>query len=378
MSLKMFVAVGLVLAAAAVVVLNKKADNRAFVAPVVAPILVEQRLLSSGEVTLTRPTQATVKAESEQVLSARSSAQVMQLSVREGDLVRAGDLVALLDDNNSRAEVSVASAELARYQAEQASVRDQVQAAKLDVQAQGDTLMRLKKLASIQAASEDQLQQQSVRLAQAEQRFSAAQSQLKSYDALLSAKRQQAQAAQGGLGYVRLTALTDGVVAERLVQVGDIVNAGSPLLRLIAAGGQRRVLVQLPASENAPAGILHHNQILPLTPWPSANTQGLKTYEAKLVDEQLTPNQQLVLPLVVYKQSGIQLPSQCFIPRQAKQAQVVLNQQGRAVALDIQLEAVGKEGAVTRDARLEGQSVLCATSDVLLRLMAGRAFEVTP
>jgi multidrug efflux pump subunit AcrA (membrane-fusion protein) len=345
---------------------------------VVAPILVEQRLLSSGEVTLTRPTQATVKAESEQVLSARSSAQVMQLSVREGDLVRAGDLVALLDDNNSRAEVSVASAELARYQAEQASVRDQVQAAKLDVQAQGDTLMRLKKLASIQAASEDQLQQQSVRLAQAEQRFSAAQSQLKSYDALLSAKRQQAQAAQGGLGYVRLTALTDGVVAERLVQVGDIVNAGSPLLRLIAAGGQRRVLVQLPASENAPAGILHHNQVLPLTPWPSANTQGLKTYEAKLVDEQLTPNQQLVLPLIVYKQSGIQLPSQCFIPRQAKQAQVVLNQQGRAVALDIQLEAVGKEGAVTRDARLEGQSVLCATSDVLLRLMAGRAFEVTP
>ncbi len=378
MSLKMLVAAGLVLAAAMIVVLNKKADNRAFVAPVVAPILVQQQLLSSGEVTLTRPTQATVKAESEQVLSARSSAQVMQLSVREGDLVRAGDLVALLDDNNSRAEVSVASAELARYQAEQASVRDQVQAAKLDVQAQRDTLMRLKKLASIQAASEDQLQQQSVRLAQAEQRLSAAQSQLQSYDALLSAKRQQAQAAQGGLGYVRLTALADGVVAERLVQVGDIVNAGSPLLRLIAAGGQRRVLVQLPASEPTPAGILHHNQVVPLTPWPSANAQGLKTYEAKLVDEQLAPNQQLVVPLVVYKQSGTQLPSPCFIPRQAKQAQVVLNQQGKAVALDIQLEAVGKEGAVTRDARLEGQSVLCATSDVLLRLMAGRAFEVTP
>lgn len=378
MSLKAMVVMALVGVAALVVVVNKKAENNAFVAPVVAPILVQQQLLSSGEITLTRPTQATVKAESEQVLSARSSAQVMQLSVREGDLVRAGDLVALLDDNNSRAEVSVASAELARYQAEQASVRDQVQAAKLDVQAQRDTLMRLKKLASIQAASEDQLQQQSVRLAQAEQRLSAAQSQLQSYNALLSAKRQQAQAAQGGLGYVRLTALADGVVAERLVQVGDIVNAGSPLLRLMAAGGQRRVLVQLPASEKAPAGILHHNQVVPLTPWPSANTQGLKTYEAKLVDEQLAPNQQLVLPLVVYQQSGIQLTSQCFIPRQAKQAQVVLNQQGKAVALDIQLEAVGKEGAVTRDARLEGQSVLCATSDVLLRLMAGRAFEVTP
>jgi multidrug efflux pump subunit AcrA (membrane-fusion protein) len=378
MSWKFGVTLLLLIALSVAVVVNKKASNHAFAAPAVSPILVKQQRLTSSQVTLTRPTQATVKAESEQVLSARSSAQVMQLSVREGDLVRAGDLVALLDDNNSRAEVSVTSAELARYQAEQASVRDQVQAAKLDVQAQGDTLMRLKKLASIQAASEDQLQQQSVRLAQAEQRFSAAQSQLQSYDALLSAKRQQADAAKGALGYVRLTALADGVVAERLVQVGDIVNAGSPLLRLIAAGGQRRVLVQLPASETAPAGILLHNQVMSLTPWPSANTQGLKTYEAKLVDEQLTPNQQLVLPLVVYKQLGIQLSSQCFIPRQAKQAQVVVNQQGKAVALDVHLEAVGKEGAVTLDARLEGQSVLCATSDVLLRLMAGRGFEVTP
>lgn len=378
MSWKFVVSLVLIIALAAMAVLNKKASNQAFVAPAVPPIVVKQQLLSSSQVTLTRPTQATVLAESEQVLSARSSAQVMQLSVREGALVKAGDLVALLDDKNSRAEVSVASAEVARYQAEQASVRDQVQATKLDVQAQRDTLARFKKLASIQAASDDQLQQQSVRLAQAEQRLSAAQSQLQSYDALLSAKRQQADAAKGALGYVRLTALSEGVVAERLVQVGDIVTAGTPLLRLIASGGQRRILVQQPASETPPAGILHHQTMMPLIAWPSANVQGLKTYEAKVSDDALSPHQQLVLPLVVYHQTGLKLPSQCFIPRHAKQAQVVLNQQGKAVALDIQVEAVGKEGAVTLDARLEGQSVLCATSDVLLRLMAGRAFEVMP
>lgn len=378
MSWKFVVSLALIMLLAAMAVLNKKASNQAFVAPAVPPILVKQHLLTSSQVTLTRPSQATVLAESEQVLSARSSAQVIQLSVREGDLVKAGDLVALLDDKNSRAEVSVASAEVARYQAEQASVRDQVQAAKLDVQAQRDTLARLKKLASIQAASDDQLQQQSVRLAQAEQRLSAAQSQLQSYDALLSAKRQQADAAKGALGYVRLTALSEGVVAERLVQVGDIVAAGTPLLRLIASGGQRRILVQQPASEAPPAGIMHHQVMMPLIAWPSANAQGLKTYEAKVTDDALSPHQQLVLPLVVYHQAGLRLPSQCFIPRHAKQAQVVLNQQGKAVPLDIQLEAVGKEGAVTLDARLQGQSVLCATSDVLLRLMAGRAFEVMP
>lgn len=376
MSLKLGIAMTVLVVSAVVVVLNKKNENQGFLSPVVAPIMVQQQRLSFTDITLTRPTQATVKAESEQVLSARSSAQVMQLSVREGDLVQAGAIVALLDDNHSRADVSFASAELARFQADQASVRDQVQAAKLDVQAQRDTLMRLKKLASIQAASDDQIQQQTVRLAQAEQRFSAAQSQLQSYDALLSAKRQQAQAAKGALDYVRLTALSDGVVAERLVQVGDIVTAGTPLLRLISAGGHRRVLVHLPASEVTPIGIVHQNQVVDLTPWPSASNLGLKTYEAQLVDQSLTPNQQMVLPLVLFRQAGILLPSNCLIPRQAKHAQVLLNQQGKAQAIEIQLEAVGKEGAVTLDARLQGQSILCATSDVLLRLMAGRRFEV--
>lgn len=377
MSVKVWLAVAVVAVASVAVVVNKKLSNDAFVAPTVAPVLLQSHALQSDEVRLTRAVQVSIKADREQLLTARTSGQVVQLSVREGDLVSAGDLLALMDDSGSQAEVSAAQASVVQYQTEQASIRSQVEAARLDVQAQKDTLARLNTLAEVKAASADQIQQQSVRLAQAEQRLKAAQAQLKSYDSLLSAKRQQAKAASGALEYVRLTALHTGEVAERLVQEGDIITAGTPVMRLIAADGLRRLLVKLPADVAMPAGLLYRDQLLPVKAWPAADAQGLKTIEAQIQDAALLPNQQQMMPLVVYQGKGYLLPSACFVPNNQQQVQVVLNQQPMAQTIRVPIEAMGREGVVTQDERLHQQSVLCGTSDVLLRVMAGRSFEVS-
>jgi multidrug efflux pump subunit AcrA (membrane-fusion protein) len=366
----------LVILAAIVSVNVKQAQNAAFQPLATPAILVEQLTLSPQVVTLTQPSQVTVKAEVEQLLTARLTAQVIRMPVREGDQVKMGDLLAQLDDKSSRAEVSLASAQLAQYRLEQASIKDQLEATKLDVKAQRDTLSRLQKLAKINAASEDQLQQQQVKLAQAEQRLSSATSQLKAYDELLTARGKQSEAAQGALGYVRLTALTDGVVAERLVQEGDIVTAGTPIIRLIGGGGQRRLLVSLPADQPAPQGLQWQSTLLPLTAWPRANAQGLLTYEARVQAESLIPNEQLSMPLVIYQDVGLHLPSRCLIPKNQQEAQILLHDQAQVKSVNIRLSSVGKEGAVTQQMELAGQNILCASSDVLLRIMAGRAFQV--
>lgn len=373
----LWIALGVVIVGAAVLAIkSKQAKNAAFVPPMVAPITVSSMSANLAPVTLTQPTQVTVKAEIEQLLTARLTAQVISLPVREGDVVKAGDLLAQLDDKSSRADLSVADAQLAQYKLEQASIKDSLDASKLDLQAQKDTLSRLKKLASVKAASEDQIQQQSVRVAQAEQRLSAAQSQYKAYDELLSARKKQAEAAKGALGYVQLKALQAGIISERLVQEGDIVTAGTPLIRLVGEGGGRRLLVQLPADEVKPAGLMWQDKLLPLIAWPRANAQGLLTYEARLNDARLIPNQQLALPLAVYSGEGIALPSQCFIPRSVKEAQVLIDNQGKVEVVPVMLDAIGQEGAVTQNPRLLGQKVICSSSDVLIRLMAGRSYKV--
>jgi multidrug efflux pump subunit AcrA (membrane-fusion protein) len=373
----LWIAVGVVVTAGAVVAIkSKQAKNAAFVPPIITPISVSSITATLGFVSLTQPTQVSVKAEVEQLLTARITAQVVSLPVREGDVVNTGDLLAQLDDKSSRADMSVADAQLAQYKLEQASIKDQVDAAKLDLRAQKDTLSRLQRLALVKAASEDQIQQQSVRVAQAEQRLSAAQSQYKAYDELLSARKKQAEAAKGALGYVQLKALQAGIVSERLVQEGDIVSAGTPLIRLVGEGGGRRLLVQLSADEPKPAGLLWQDKLLPLVAWPRANTQGLLTYEARLNDERFIPNQQLALPLAVYADEGIRLPSRCFIPHSVKEAKVLIDNQGKIEVVPVILDAIGQEGGVTQNPRLIGQKVLCASSDILIRLMAGRNYKV--
>lgn len=360
---------------AGLAVAKKAASNAAFVAPVVEPILVQAFHATLSHVQLTQPAQVSVRAEVEQLLSARLTAQVVALPVREGDHVQTGDLLAQLDDKSSRADMSAADAQLAQYKLDQVSIKEQVEAAKLDVQAQKDTLTRLSKLAAIRAASEDQIQQQRVRVAQAEQRLSAAQSQYKAYDALLSARKKQAEAAQGALSYVQLKALQPGVVSERLVQEGDIVTAGTPLIRLVGEGDARRLLVQLPVDAVSPVGLVWQDKLYPLVAWPRASSQGLLTYEARVHDAKLIPNQQLALPLARYDGQGIALPSQCFIPHSDKNAQVLVDHQGQVEVVPVVLEAVGEEGAVTLNPRLEQQTLLCASSDVLIRIMAGRHYK---
>lgn len=372
----LFIALPLLLVGGWLAVKAKQAQNATFQPPIMPDIIVDQIVANLAEVTLTQTAQVSVKAETEQLLTARVTAQVIDLPFREGDEVKAGQVLAQLDDKSSRAEVSLAQAQLAQYKLEQASIQDQVSAAKLDVTAQKDTLSRLKKLSKINAASEDQLQQQQVKLAQAEQRLSSASSQLKAYDELLTARNKQSEAAQGALGYVRLTALTEGKVAERLVQEGDIVTAGTPIIRIIGQDGKRRLLISQPTELTRPQGILWKDHVLPLTQWPRANAQGLVTYEANLTDPQLMPNQQIALPFVVYQGEGILLPSLCFIPHNQQQAQVLVYEHNTANAMTISLAGIGKEGAVTQESELAGKSLLCASSDILLRIMAGRTFQI--
>jgi multidrug efflux pump subunit AcrA (membrane-fusion protein) len=115
-----FVIGALIVAGAVVAVKHKQAQNVAFVPPVIAPIVVQSMLAESKQVVLTQPVQVTVRAEVEQLLTARLTAQVVSLPVREGDQVKAGDLLAQLDDKSSRADMSSASAKLAQYKLEQA------------------------------------------------------------------------------------------------------------------------------------------------------------------------------------------------------------------------------------------------------------------
>jgi membrane fusion protein (multidrug efflux system) len=186
---------------------------------------------------------------------------IKQVLVEDNQQVKAGQLLALIDDRDLRAAAEAAAAESLVAQAQlqnaratlerQASVIAQAQAkvisAKAEMAFAEHELNRYNHLAGVGAGTVQNAQQARTRIDQAS-------AQLTNATAVLAAERKQVDilaaqrdGAEGGLkraqakleiasyelSYTRIVAPQDGMVGERAVRVGAYVTPGSKLLAVV-------------------------------------------------------------------------------------------------------------------------------------------------
>ncbi|WP_254934955.1 efflux RND transporter periplasmic adaptor subunit [Cyanobium sp. WAJ14-Wanaka] len=137
---------------------------------------------------------STLEAAQEVQLAAQASGRILQLLVRQGDAVRQGQLLLVLDQTQLRAEV--------------ASLRGQMQTSKLNYE-------RYAYLVKQGAAS-------SLQRDEARQSYIAA--------------REALTARQADLAFRQLRAPISGTVADLVVKAGDVIQAGSPLTKMVGSG----------------------------------------------------------------------------------------------------------------------------------------------
>jgi membrane fusion protein (multidrug efflux system) len=137
----------------------------------------------------------TVHARQRAALAARIPASVAELPVQVGQWVEAGTLVVRLDDAALRAALAAAEAALKAAQAD---------------------LERTRSLVEKDAATPRELDEMTARAAGA---------------------RAQVTAARDNLSYAELRAPFPGRVAERPVNLGDVVNPGTTLIEIEGRGG---------------------------------------------------------------------------------------------------------------------------------------------
>jgi RND family efflux transporter MFP subunit len=165
-----------------------------------------------------------VEPVKQSTVAAQASGRISQLAVKAGDRVRAGQLLAIIDDRESQAGLQRSRAQTAQAEAEFRNAQAQAQRTR-ELQAKGfvskaalDTAEAVHKAAQ---AARDQA----------------------------SAGQRQAAIAQE---FTRVTAPYEGWVLETLAQPGDLAIPGKPLLTLYAPLPLRAV-VHVPASRAATA-----------------------------------------------------------------------------------------------------------------------------
>ena len=178
-------------------------------------------------------------------VSAQAGGRIATLVVKAGDKVRAGQVLATIDDREAQTGVQRSQAEVA-----------QAQAALRNAQANYDRTRDLQSKGFVSAAALD-----------------TADSQLKG----ASAGRDQAGAGarQAALaqGFTRVTAPFDGWVLQTHAEAGDLAVPGKPLLTLYAPLPIRAV-VQVPVSRAAQAQAA--NQVEVLMPLSNGSAQWIR------------------------------------------------------------------------------------------------------
>ncbi|MCJ8502984.1 efflux RND transporter periplasmic adaptor subunit [Desulfatitalea alkaliphila] len=147
----------------------------------------------------------TIAAEREAVLQSRLTARIVALPVRTGQVVRHGDLLVRLDDEELGREIE-------RLQAAQRAVATELALSE-------KLLQRRRQLFAASAATEEQVDE--------------ARTRVEALQAAREENRQALRVAETRRGYARIEAPFDGVVGHLFVFTGDMAAPGRALVELI-------------------------------------------------------------------------------------------------------------------------------------------------
>ena len=185
----------------------------------------------------------TVEAYDRVTIKARVAGAVAQLKVREGDRVKKGDLLAVIDSPTLKYELAkgkidqwAASQQASKGSPLVASIEAQAKATEAELKGARDDRDRLQKLVAAGSSTQAELDRADNKVAMLEAQLAAQQAQRRSLVIDLAAKASGSNAAvdelAARLADAELRSPIDGVVLSRSVEMGEYVPLNGPLVRV--------------------------------------------------------------------------------------------------------------------------------------------------
>jgi len=204
--------------------------------PQAMPPTVQVASAAKGSLEVTAHYLGSIEPFTRSDLSARISGNIVSISKREGDLVRQGEEVVIIDDREL-ADRSTA------VQSEVLATQQKLAGARSSYETQKSVYERDMALMKIGAISQEALERSRAVLDGAKATVDAYEESIKGLSMNSSVARTQA-------GYAHITAPFSGVVSKRWSEPGDLAAPGRPILT-IEKTSTYKVLAQVPQEELA-------------------------------------------------------------------------------------------------------------------------------
>ncbi|HNV70720.1 MAG TPA: efflux RND transporter periplasmic adaptor subunit, partial [Candidatus Ozemobacteraceae bacterium] len=305
--------------------------------PTIAP-LIRVKTIETGQARKTVPVLATLKSRASIRLMPEVAGRLTMLRKREGDVVKAGEVIARLESDELQTQLRMAGAQsqaVGRQTAAAAesirSLTSQLPALKANMSYWQAEATRDRTLYERGALSRAQYEGTENRLAEAKAKVTALEAQIDAARAQMQAVASQKDAAAHTVSlwqvrnrYAELKAPVDGVISGRHQEEGNYVTSSTAIYTLEDMSGSR-MLMQVPQNSLSdirlgnPVRLLDADVALPARYiitriHPTGNELRQRLVEAES-DQALTTNdleRQCAARLVVAEISGLILPAETF------------------------------------------------------------------
>ena len=360
-------ALGLVLAlglaaAGARIVQHKKQELAKAEPPTMLPLAVRTDVVREGRLGESRRYLGILQAKTTVQISPRITAQITGIRVREGETVKKGEILAVLDARIQDTKIR--------------SLKAQIEAAKTSLYTTQGIYDRDLELYRQKALSKEALDRSQAALATARARVTELE------NALESARVERS--------YTRLTAPFDALVTKRLMEPGDTALAGKPLLTLEALDSGYTLVVHVPQAvfprlkTNMPVKILPPGQgkeaalearISRLYPAGGAEGGLLPVCEIDLDTRPFTlpTGSSLHVRITLREESGLILPARSLLEQAYGPTLVfTLDHENRIRPIAVKVLVRNPDVVCVAGELVPGARVVTAGEDVLLRLHEGQ------
>ncbi|MFH2092021.1 MAG: efflux RND transporter periplasmic adaptor subunit [Pseudomonadota bacterium] len=179
----------------------------------------------------------TITAQAASTLSSKIMGTVRDVTAREGDRVRQGEILVILDKRQVDVGLRQTEAGLSEAMKAESAAVSAANAARAGAELAQATYNRYQKLYKEESATRQEFEEVEARHRQAQ----AALSQTQAMVAAAQSRVQQARAMVSGAGISQkdatILAPYDGIVTAKMINVGDLASPGTPLLTLEKKGG---------------------------------------------------------------------------------------------------------------------------------------------
>jgi HlyD family secretion protein len=199
----------------------------------------------------------TVEAEDRVQVKAKTGGSIAEIRVKEGAIVKKGDLLARIDNpvvsydlKRGQADLSAATAHSGADAPQLLSLKGQWKSTDAELGAARQELVRIEKLAATGSISSAELDRGRARVAELEGALAANEAQQRALRIDLSANTQRqtanVQSLASRVADTEVRAPLDGVVLSKFVEVGEVVGINQSLFKV---GDTRKLILEVSVDE---------------------------------------------------------------------------------------------------------------------------------